>query len=628
MAIYWIDPHTTVNGTGTFASPYSLTSQTRASLSSGDEVRLKGVALTSLLTATVYTATYTNNYQLTITAGGGLGADFAAGDIIYLPDSDTFFRVNASAANVITGGGGNSLNMLPWYNTSAGQTTITVRRVDTATYGTSSTSTLYFWYNSTNVSNITFSDCWTSATTRVTDGTVKSLITTSSTSSVTFYLDSFANTATIPTNRVYSFDNTHAICGTGSAYYNFYVYARSFTLTFGQLYAHSSSAFINFGALPWGVSNVTATFKHLTEISPRNGLVGDNITFTIQKYAVQSVGYFITGPGATSLNRGSNVTITIGDGATYFSQAGQGGVFNVANSTITGTTINYNGYIDQYSSTSFSGWGMVSAGGDYTVNFGSSFVFYQNRRASTITSATYWFYPYTTPSTGYQPYVFIPNVATPPGFTYTTTTSLLQWNFTAAFRPQTNLVPFVSQVSMPNTSYLLNLGSGYLNNLLLTFRDGSNPVEQLGIFTRAAPNTNTSSNAENPQVTLDATVFRTTGPSLKSNLTTRNASFWNIGVDYSRSVKPIKIPVVAGSTYTVSGYVKSDIATFVNGDCRIRIVFNNTTILGSQSISGTYSNWNPFSITFTASTTGEATLCWEMYYSSAGAYWLDDLTIA
>ena len=61
MAIYWLDPHiSTTGGTGTFASPYSIASATRAAFSPGDELRVKSVLLTNLLTATVYTATATD----------------------------------------------------------------------------------------------------------------------------------------------------------------------------------------------------------------------------------------------------------------------------------------------------------------------------------------------------------------------------------------------------------------------------------------------------------------------------------------------------------------------------------------------------------------------------------------
>jgi hypothetical protein len=160
MAIYYINPHTTTNGTGTFASPWSLSSTTRTGLAAGDEIRIFGVALTSLLTATSYTATWSAPHSLTITAGGGLGADWAIGDVCYIPDFDTFFVLSAKSGNIIGGSSGNSL---PIFNTSVAS--VTIRRVNTTTYPAGSTGTQTVLSDVLN--NITISDCWTAATTRV-----------------------------------------------------------------------------------------------------------------------------------------------------------------------------------------------------------------------------------------------------------------------------------------------------------------------------------------------------------------------------------------------------------------------------------------------------------------------------
>jgi hypothetical protein len=40
-----------------------------------------------------------------------------------------------------------------------------------------------------------------------------------------------------------------------------------------------------------------------------------------------------------------------------------------------------------------------------------------------------------------------------------------------------------------------------------------------------------------------------------------------------------------------------------------------------------YNAWEAFSIGFTATYTGEAVLVWDMYHTTAGNFWLDDLTI-
>lgn len=161
MAVYYIDPYTTVNGTGTWASPFSLNSASRGGtlLSSGDEVRLVAKYLTSILTATTYTANRASVNTITLTSGGGLGADFVVGDFVYFPDYDSFARVNAKSTNTLTLASSSLVIPVP----TSEIISLNVRKLDTTVATPSSTTTpMYTWAEAlqTSLDGVTFSDGW------------------------------------------------------------------------------------------------------------------------------------------------------------------------------------------------------------------------------------------------------------------------------------------------------------------------------------------------------------------------------------------------------------------------------------------------------------------------------------
>ena len=624
MAIYYINPHSQTNGTGTYASPYSFSSSTRTALASGDEVRVLGVPLTSLLTSTVYTATYTSNYQLTITAGGGLGADFAANDVVYLPDVDAFIKISASSANIISI---SNTAILPWYNTSTGQTTITVRKVDTVTYPPCTTTGYYlFLLSDVTTSNITVSDGWTSATTRVTDGSVKSIMHAASSVGMYCYLDGNntpSQSTTYPTNRTYSLENSHFLGGNGGVNAsNLYIFASNVTANIGQLFTGGSGTagiFYIGSSTSWG-NNINATIKHLTNsyVSP-NGI---NCTLSITNWAVQFPGLI---SGYSSVAANENFTYNINNVVCL--QSNSSGFLQYAGSQIVSNfTYNWNGLIDVYQSVSTSTLGLTGAYGFSAINFGASFSVKYNRRTQTATSFGYLFY---NPNGGVVvgQNQAVPTIGTPPGITISTTTYGMTGtlpNMTST--PNTvNTVIYSLPTSSYNASYLPNMPA-LANTYVLTFRDGSSPVEFMGIWGRY--NSGSISAGLYPIASLDASVFRTTGPSLKMNLVTRSTSYWSAARD-SKSVKPIKVPVTSGQAVTISGYIRTNIASVATGDFQVKLVINNT-VVASQSLTGSaiLNAWGSFSISYTPSITGEAYLNLEQYYAAAGSYWLDDLTIS
>lgn len=622
MAIYYINPHTTTNGTGTYASPWSFNSLTRTGLAANDEIRIMGVALTSLLTATSYTATVTSQYQLNITAGGGLGADWAVGNIGYLPAYDTFFRVYAVATNIISAYTLSSV--LPIYDWSA--TSLTVRRVDTATYPASTTlGSVYF---GSALNNITITDCWTSATTRVTDGTVKSLINCGA-ATANLYLQSVSSTLT----SGWSVDcaNTAAVCfnTTTSATVSLQNFASSSTITFGQIYGWGSvttNSIVN-GSSTNPVTNVTVNITHLAGYYPigNQATNGTNITLNLTHVSYGYIDYIVYSTGSP-LNylSGTNNTINIVNIHAY--SIGVSAVLFYTESA-SNLTVAITGTVDVYASVTLASIFAGYMSGSLTV--GPSVIYYYNKRASITTTVTNLIgHPTATVFSNTTQY--LPDITINNGWT---TTNKATWTSTYP-------LPYASQISVVPSSYTLSiaksadiLSNTYPSvvaalNALVTFRNGDAPFEILAITN--VGQLSVGSNTTNPQVTTDAAVYRTTGPSLKSYLGTRSTTYWGNSIQrIARSFKTIKVPCVSGTSYTISGYTRTDDAAYVNGDLRVAVYLNNVEITGQDMTTASYNAWEGFTLTFTAAQTAEYIFAMKMYYETgAKSYWLDDFTIA
>lgn len=612
MAIYYIDPHTTVNGTGTWASPWSINSATRTGLTNNDEIRIKGVALTSLLLPTVYTATVTNGRALTITAGGGLGADFPVGTVAYLADFDMFFKVGQVAGNVINPST-STLSCLPILDTSV--TTVTLRKVDTTTYPASASSSAMYTGSSSSLAGLTISDCWTSATTRVTDGTVKTLIHSTTTSNVQWNVATTVVSASETGTNV-SMTNTHVLHGntySSVAYLSVNIYGNNSTYHIRQVYSsYYNNGGIVLGSSSLSVSGTTVTIDCISNqlFSPSYGR-DNTFNFTHWScYAPEVAGASSTYPFLAQLNTTFNFTniislITRSNGLLVVTGSGTGNVFNVS------------GVYDQISTVTPNA--LVSAVGPCAINFASGFVAYVNKRAAT---ASYFQNKNLGPTGGlFGAYAFVAPTY-PSGFTfadnyYVATRLSLPSNITGGYKQPAVLETYAPQWVMTPSSGL-PLG----NNILYTFGDGSDPFEILGINNSQSALTYAATS--HPVVLTDSSVYRTAGPSLRSGLTTRTAALWKYPTQ--KACKNIRIPVTAGVSCTVSGYVRTGIATYANGDCQVSIVQGGADLATQSMTTACYNAWENFSLTFTPTYTGEVLLAWQMYYAAAGDFWLDDLT--
>jgi hypothetical protein len=96
----------------------------------------------------------------------------------------------------------------------------------------------------------------------------------------------------------------------------------------------------------------------------------------------------------------------------------------------------------------------------------------------------------------------------------------------------------------------------------------------------------------------------------------------------SFGVKTIKIPVVSGTTYTISGYIRTDQTTFTNGQCVVALSNGFSTINSQSMTTACIGAWEQFSFSYTAPITQELLLAVRMQFSAgAKAFWIDDITI-
>lgn len=620
MAIYYIDPFATVHGTGTWASPWMLSNPTRTALVSGDEIRIVGRTLTQLLTTTTYTATVVNETTLLLTAGGNLGSDWlGAGDIGYLPEFDTFFT--------ITGSNGNNLSVnsiLPINDSSI--TTVTLRRFNRTAQTFQTFSSAYLGGSNPAVSNIVISDCWTSETTRVIDGSVKTLICPWTQTSASIYLDtSTRNTSSACSNWTVNLQNTHILgaINSTSMTMNWWIFADNSSYNIKQIYYNSASPAGFIGSSNYPCVNSTLNLTHLQNAG-LSTCYAEGFTGTIDNFYSNNFSNGILSSGALVNSINYNLTFN------YIGAAVVGNAYLISMSSWNKGTISLNGIFDSWTT---SGIYVVILGGygELALNFATNYSIKTTKRTVTQTVITRGYSAAS--SFGASSKMYIPTINLPSGVSATEPYNLSGFSLgSAGSMPQnsnlTSTLEFNLPAPIPVISRLPS-PTPRSTNFLFTHRDGSEPKELLGIIIPTRSTVNTSSSV--PQVTTDASVYKTVGPSLESYLTTYSATAWKWGTATSRSIaiKNIKIPVTAGTSYTVSGWIRTDDTVYLTGDCRMAIIHNNAELVGQDMTTACINAWEQFTLTFTAPQTCEMNLAWEMYYSNGDkSYWLDDLTIS
>jgi hypothetical protein len=674
MAIYYIDPHTTTNGTGTWASPFSFGTNNSTTFTDGDEIRIKGVALTDLLIGSTYSATITDSITYNAT---GLGTAATAHDLWYVSEMDCFVVVydTPTADTIRIGSNSTTFGLIPADDWTPG-TTYTLQKVDTSTYGRFSTSiSAYFVYNQ-DYDNITVSDCWVDVggtPTRVTDGSVKTILSqasgggTGGTSDTTLFFGPSATFLSISRYRTsncaygwtVNLNNTHILPGRGN---NSVIWSRiggvNHTVYINQLGGAAYMPPSPSQGSAWG-GLVTYMFLDSTVniATMQNTIfpvfnVLDNCTFNIGFMSGIS-GAFTSGSYDANAVA-SNITFNITNvSLKTFDYVGLNPYIPERVGFIN-STLNITGNIDIFDSMGTNAAFIADAIPNNTYDF-SSATFYDNRRTNTNPTPAKGLFILplnsTTGSIGFNQFSFPWDNVTLSA-SYSSVTDGIQYNgsitnpsYTALQGPLYKPYVFTFTVANNNASNLLSASNNFAttyryNTLVLRFLflDGSDPQEYIIIQNKSAGYTV----AEDPRYamlcTKDATVYRTSGPSLKMYVQNVYAAWTDVSPTvypssdltyFNGFTKTIKIPVSAAPT-TVAGYIRSDYASTATGDCRVMILDDKYEVVTYQDMTNaSYNSWESFSLNFTPTYAAEYHLAIRNLYPFAGkSFWLDDLTVS
>lgn len=647
MAIYYYDPlsNSNTDRDGTFAAPYAMFAGSGFPiLVKGDECRIIGKPLTTWLTATEYTVTIrdsavnTSGSALSALTGGSY-TNFQQYDIVWFPDYNVFMRLSAGTFNSSGIYTASQYKDIPICE--AGKVTnVRMRLVDRTLLPTHTSSAARITLQNPNtISGITITDGWSSDGVRVTDGSVKSIITHggTATSTLTPITPNAAPLPTFPSSVVPStadYSNTHCISAKAvSAHFRVFAFDYvNTTQTYGQIYATSTSESQITGAGTYTTRygrNNNITVKNMNFYSNWMTALESDTTITLEKV----VGLSPT-PGTDGISRFvSNVTINYGDICcnTGYSTAC---VFNGSQAV----TVNFNGFLRSYSAMTTLSYLSSIASGNITVNFGPSFSssykwngtpITQNTvecgiYANNIATAAQQYYKNVAPPTGWT-------VATP--FIYQATTNTQNYYLQGKRVPTRKLLLDGFATRPTEADYTVS----YVNvNIACVAVNGEfEPIDYLVPIN--AGNVGSTNLTAVFNLTQDSTKYPLlTSPAMKFTFPAYNSVYWTpasttfLGGKV-RSIKNVAVPCVAGTPMTLIGKFETDDTSYLVGDFEITVIDASgddivTPINPSLASINTTESW---SFTFTPSYTGEVFLTYLMTgYRGNQTYWVSEVGVS
>lgn len=639
MAIWYLDYNSAnTNANGSFAYPFSPASSVRGSMANGDELRILGNTLTNICNPTIYYANVINGSTINIGSGGNLISDFIQYSVIYFPTYDTFAKISSVASGNLYLYSGHAW---PIPNTAVTNTTIQLVNTAIGVANQNTQSTMYILGGGTSTSNNIISDGWINATTRVTDGTVKSILNfTAPTGTPSLYFE-IAGGTTNPTNNTFNLQNSILIghINNPSPHHNFNVSGSNTNYNIHSIIGGINNlyqqglAYLPIKNTYWNINNISMQQQPLFNAT----VYGSNLTFSLGNTFTDVTDVFPL--SSTVLTYAvSDLTITVANVYANTIVSTISGFINYSAPVGINTTINCIGTFEYRTNVS-SSIPLLNGIGTAAINLAPSFYIRSNGRNRVINTFSYIVNSTMPYGVQYQSNkIVIPTITLPAGYSYVSNGYTYSYNLISV--GQGGYFPIWSHPKIPTVVTLEVPASSTFNpsqmycapfeNLLLTYRDGSSPTEYL--FPQGTGYASAlAAQSAVPNVTLDSVTYRTTGPSLKSFLNLRTTGLWDDTARQGKARKTIKIPVTGGQSNTITGYIRTDTPNtlFANADVQMYTIFNGS-ILASNTITNQCCNaWSQFTMTFTPAYSGEATLVWEMYYSTPNkSYWLDDLTIS
>ena len=636
MAVYYVDPFKNTDGTGTFADPKGMWFSTPFTLAAGDELRIIGRTLASMLTATEYTVTIrdsavASNGGALSALSGGSHTDFLQHDIVYFPDYDVFMRLSAgtfSGGNYLSG----TYNAIP-IPVAGKLTGVRMRLVDRAILPSFTTPLAYITSAASN-NGYSVSDNWTADGVRNVDGTAKTLLTCGATGNFVLqgYVTSSVITEALKVNLANNIDlsNSFLIAGkAGGSPFNIRIDWYNTNLTIRQVYSTStanSQLIGSSGAAQYGYGN-NITIKNINFYTTLINQLATNSSYKFENvvgYANQTVDGF---------SKYCNNTVIEFDNINYFIESSATVLYFQGSQ---GLLVKLNNYLKYY--TDVSPTYLRIGNGNVDVQFGASFSI-TDKHSSTpasITSAIYAIYDNTQFAQQNETYYRKPNL--PAGFTVTN-------EFGLAIPAGSTVYPLgngkrvatrkmvLKGFSSTLAGNLLTQGNYYTNTAIVSADGGFNPLELLGIQNCAQVNFTSVGSINLFQATQDTTTFKTVSPSLKFLLTTYQAGAWigNATGKKARAYKNTAIPCVSGTPITVSGWVRTSDTSYVSGDFSVSLVDANGDDVATEfnPTSAFINAWEQFSFTVTPTYTGELFLAFGMTgYRGGQTYWVSDMGVA
>lgn len=642
MAIFWFDPNKAAAGTGTFADPYGMlhTNNRPTVVNPGDECRVLGKPLSTLLTATEYTVTVrdfaSNSSGSAIKlANTAQYVDFAQYDVVYFPEFDVFMRlaVTFNASGIATQAQFHEIPIV------CGRDRVTtMRKVDPAQITTSAANAWYLLTNSTTAfpsGGVTATDCWINETTRITDGTVKTLLISAGTGSYQFLVSSvilaLTNRQGVTFQRsTFDFSNTHILAGrstnSATSISNYFPYADT---TIKQIFSlGSSGSSVNCGGTTTLYAEDSSVTVDTLSTHSTFTLSGDSyFEFTVNKY-INGTQYSLLQSGENFSQYAANAVINIGDVC-----AGSIGSQLVALTGANNTTYNLNGKGYVWS-TGISIPNLIAGGGEFVLNYGPNFEVKTAMNALVQTNvtnvSTNIVYDSTTAPSSKEDYYNIP--ALPPGWAFVGTAA-----FATNMNPQqyrvSPLRAAIRSLNIKNLNvptFFIGSSNRWTNVQVISVDNKFEPFEVLGIYNWQY--VTIYNHTACFVASKDYQNYHTNAPSLKLELQTYTTNLWNVtnGADKPYSIKNIFIPTVQGQSYTISMQLRTDDTSYVAGDFSVHLCRNDGTVINSNTPTTAFiNNYVNVTFTYTAMVSEEIYLAFKMHgYRAGQRYWVSDLVVS
>jgi hypothetical protein len=677
MAIKWKDHFISTSGaTGTYADPYGWNEN--GTWVDGDVCRVKARTISSILESGTDTVKITNgNQRNQLTVVGTQNLTYSLYDVLYFPDYGTFWKINSSVSGGVLTGASNNYIPVPVRATqyvSGTDYEFTVQKVDMTIFSgpSNSSNILYIGAGSRNY-YIPTTDGWTSETAQTTDGTAVSICNSQTTGNGTTYLNSggatseYASSSGLyPTGSTENYTeldcpNTIILAtNNSSSTANLNTYGLPLkTLKLRQLWLGGSLSSSPYFCAPY--ENINIDITNLIMYNPLNffrytlkndqlwnndsSFTTDRITLTANFDYVYSYqngpingerGYYLNG-------RNNNANITVGELWTRFCPAKLFTISNCHNLTIdqgpvhhqsssggcqelylaydiTGTvSITYTNFKvedgNNNNNTTVNWHGTMEEGSSYSLTKPSG---HEMALTSDFPLPT----GFTATNSTLRPYAF----------NYQTTTRYLNistQNLREASQPYVVKVP----IARPTT-----LSSDYRfptqnNDHATIYEFTDTPI----MITPQAASLQTAYNRQAryfPYLVPDTGTVRTTGKSLKWQLDNYASSYHTQAPkgdpNRSHSMYPIYIPVLSGTSYTFTGYLRTNRSTMATGDAWFDIFNSDGAFISrTEFTSSAYNAWEAVSVTFSAAQDGFARCAFKAIWNGSNQnYWIDDVEVS